>query len=279
MPSLEIIGYFLSIIIGLSVGLLGGGGAILAVPMLVYFFNVDAEIATGYSLVIVAISSVLSIWQKRGIDGNFSLKIFLQFGLPSILMIYITKAIFVPQIPNLLIFSPKIILTKNMFLMMVFSVILLLSSISMLGKSKENELNATPTKEHSIFNIMLSGAFVGFLTGIIGVGGAFVIVPALIFFFSMETKEAIKNSLAIVIANSIVGFYGFSRAAYKIDWMLLVYISAVALIGVVIGSKLNKKMSGSNLKTIFGWMNLILSLILILKEIIFRIYTYKDFIK
>lgn len=279
MPSIEIIGYFLSVIIGLSVGLLGGGGAILAVPMLVYFFNVDAEIATGYSLVIVAISSVLSIWQKRGIDGNFSLKIFLQFGLPSILMIYFTKAIFVPQIPNLLIFSPKIILTKNMFLMMVFSVILLLSSISMLGKSKENELNATPTKEHSIFNIMLSGAFVGFLTGIIGVGGAFVIVPALIFFFSMETKEAIKNSLAIVIANSIVGFYGFSRASYHIDWMLLVNISAVSLVGVVIGSRLNKRMSGNNLKNIFGWMNLILSLILILKEIIFRIYTYKDFIK
>lgn len=273
---LELLGYFISIIIGVSIGLLGGGGAILAVPMLVYFFGVAPEKATGYSLVIVALSSLISYWQKKDL-GKLYPSVILKFGIPSVVLIYLTKSIFVPLIPNLIVFSPKVILTKDMLLMTIFAIVLFFSSISLLGKSNSNESNETVIP--NTFNLLLYGAFVGFLTGLIGVGGAFLIVPAFISLVGMETKEAIKNSLVIVIFNAIFGFYGFYKVTPIIDTKLILIIAIISTLGVFLGNYLNKKLSNEKIKHIFGWMNLILSFILILKEVIFRIYTYKDLIK
>lgn len=343
MFSIEILGYCLAVIIGVSIGLLGGGGAILAVPMMVYFFGIEPEKATGYSLVIVALSSVISFWQKKDV-GKFYPKVLLEFGIPSVAMIYLTKSILVPMIPNLIIFSPKVIMTKNMLLMTIFAVVLLASSLLMLKnknvKTKQvNEYSINFNKvfygliilyyaylfiyggthfnipefgfrlivslaftlillilkrfyeilssnneegviiNQSISNLVAFGAFIGFLTGLIGVGGAFLIVPAFISLVGMDTKEAIKNSLVIVIFNSIFGFYGFAKVTSVIDIKLILIISIIATFGVFLGSYLNKKFSNEKIRNIFGWMNLILSFVLLMKEVILRIYPIEDFIK
>lgn len=278
MFSIEILGYALAVIIGVSIGLLGGGGAILAVPMMVYFFGVEPEKATGYSLVIVALSSVISFWQKKDV-GKFYPKVLLEFGIPSVAMIYLTKAKLVPMIPNLIIFSPKVIMTKNMLLMTIFAVVLFVASIAMLSEKKQ----AIETNQEALipntFNLVAFGAFIGFLTGLIGVGGAFLIVPAFISLVGMDTKEAIKNSLVIVIFNSIFGFYGFAKVTSVIDIKLILIISIIATFGVFLGSYLNKKFSNEKIRNIFGWMNLILSFVLLMKEVILRIYPIEDFIK
>lgn len=259
---MEIIGYIGSVLIGISLGLIGGGGSTLTVPLLVYLFAVDAVMATTYSLFIVGTASLFgSITYLR--KGLINMKTALIFGLPSIVSVYITRTFILPAIPDDVMQVGEVMVTKNMFLMLLFATLMLLSAYGMLGNKKEY----TEVKKVNYPVVFILGLIVGLLTGLVGAGGGFLIIPALVFFMNMPMKQAVGTSLVIVTINSLAGF-AFSIAHFTIDWNLILVITAIAIVGIFIGSWLSQKIDGAKLKPAFGWFIIFMGIYIILKELL-----------
>jgi uncharacterized protein len=261
------LGYFSSILIGVSLGLIGGGGSILTLPVLVYLFSVDAVAATAYSLFIVGFTSAVgSVNYFR--NGLVNVKTAIVFGVPSIVSVFLTRAYIMPAIPKIIFTSGNFILTKSLLMMLLFAVLLIAASYSMIKKDKTAcETVSTP----QVFNfplIILEGAIVGLLTGLVGAGGGFLIIPALVILSKLPMKEAIGTSLVIIAAKSLIGFLGESGET-RIDWSLLGIVTSLAIVGVFIGMALSKKIDGAKLKPAFGWFVLVMGLYITVKETLF----------
>ncbi len=264
---MEIVGYFASILIGISLGLIGGGGSILTVPVLVYLFSVDAVFATVYSLFIVGITSIvgsLSYFKK----GLVAVKTALTFGLPSIASVYFTRSYLVPSIPSEIISVGSYILTKNILLMLIFATLMLFASLSMIRKKKLAEVDEEINMSSNYPIVILQGILVGSITGLVGAGGGFLIIPALVNLLKLPMKKAVGTSLVIISINSIMGFL-FSIHQLNIQWKLIIGIASIAIIGILIGSFLSTKIDGKKLKPLFGWFVLVMGTYIILKEIFF----------
>lgn len=265
---MEIIGYISSILIGVSLGLIGSGGSILTVPVLVYLFSVDAVAATAYSLFIVGFTSAIGSvgYFKKGL---VNIKTALVFGAPSIVAVFLTRAYIVPAIPKEVLTIGTFVITKSILMMLLFAILMVLASFSMIKKDKKKtEEDAGPQK----FNypvILLEGAIVGMVTGLVGAGGGFLIIPALVILSKLPMKEAVGTSLVIIAAKSLIGFFGESSET-PIDWTLLALVSAFATSGIFIGIYLSKKIDGAKLKPIFGWFVLVMGIYIILKETLFK---------
>lgn len=261
---MEIIGYLASIVIGISLGLIGGGGSILTVPVLVYLFHVDAVLATGYSLFIVGGTSLVgsvSYFRK----GLVNVKTAIIFGIPAIIAVFLTRAYLVPAIPENIMQIGDIVLTKNLFIMALFAVMMLAASFSMIKKSSPTSLDSESTVQK--FNyplILVEGMVVGTLTGLVGAGGGFLIIPALVVLSKLPIKEAIGTSLVIIAAKSLIGFLGEEFG--MVDWTFLLSVSAFAVVGIFIGTALSKKIDGAKLKPAFGWFVLIMGIYILVKE-------------
>ena len=259
---MEWIGYVASILIGISLGLIGSGGSILTVPVLVYLFHVDPLLATTYSLCVVGFSSiagVISRLKQRLVD----IKTILVFGIPSVMGVFISRKFILPGIPSLLHFGNNV-LTKNSFIMLFFASLMLVSALSMiLGKNKKEEEGILPVYG---LTLMLVGLAEGMLTGIVGAGGGFLIIPALVLLGKLPMKKAIASSIFIISIKSIVGFLG-DLSHTVIDWKFLSIIIILATIGIITGNFLNKKMDGAKLKKGFGWFVLAMSLVIFIEQI------------
>ena len=262
---MEILGYFLSVLIGVSLGLIGGGGSILAIPIVVYLFNVEPIIATSYSLFIVGATSLVGT-KRHYTLGNLKVGTAMYFALPSVISILITRKILVPLIPEQIFQLNHFILTKNILTMIVFAVLMIAASVSMI---RQQQYKAEETKEPNNIQLMIYGFLIGLITGFLGAGGGFLIIPVLIFFAKLDMKQAVGTSLLIISINSLLGFAGDIINHLAIDWILLGSISFFAIIGMFIGTQLSKKIAGSKLKPLFGWFVLIMGLYIILKEILF----------
>lgn len=261
-----IAGYFASTLIGISLGLIGGGGSILTVPVLVYLFGIDAVIATTYSLFVVGTTSVagsVSYFKKGLVD----LKTALVFGIPSIASVFITRTYIVPSIPNHIATIGSFSLTKSILLMLLFAILMLLASYSMIKKGKNITRELRQEKQFNYPLIIIEGFLVGMLTGFIGAGGGFLIIPALVNLLKMPMKTAIGTSLVIISINSLMGFL-FSLSRYSIQWPFLLSITAIAVVGIIIGSYISTKIDGKKLKPAFGWFVLAMGVYIILKETI-----------
>lgn len=261
---MDIIGYIASIFIGISLGLIGGGGSILTVPVLVYLFGIDALLATAYSLFIVGSTSVvgsLSYFKK----GLVNIKTAIIFGIPSIIAVFLTRTYVVPAIPEEVFSIAAFTVTKNILLMLLFAILMIFASYSMIRKCKGEDCLPTDTPTSSTLLIVIQGIFVGFVTGLIGAGGGFLIIPALVNLLRLEFKKAIGTSLVIIALNSLFGF-AISVTHYTIDWIFLFKILALAITGVLIGSYLSKKIDGKKLKPAFGWFVLLMGIYIIIKE-------------
>ena len=263
----EIIGYALSILIGVSLGLIGGGGSILTVPILVYVFGLGPEISTSYSLFIVGLTALagsFSYYKSKLIN----LKAALIFSVPSLISVFLTRKFIMPSLPGVIFTIGNFQFTKPIFIMTVFAVLMIAASVSMIRKSKTPDPSKMKPGHHYTL-IFIEGIIVGVLTGFVGAGGGFLIIPALVLFAGLPMKEAVGTSLLIIAIKSLIGFTGDLSAGVNIDWMFLVLVSVFTVSGIYVGSTLAKKIHGDKLKPAFGWFVLAMGIYIILRETVF----------
>jgi uncharacterized protein len=265
---LIVAGFIAFLCIGLILGLIGGGGSILGVPVLVYLMNYSAVEATTYSLFIVGFTSLIgavSYLRKGEISGEA----ILQFGLASLVTVFCVRKFVMPAIPETIpVFNSG--LSKHVMIMILFSILILSSSLSMIRKRKANNLSQVKWDEFTRSPlgkpfIILLGVAVGAITGFVGAGGGFIIVPVLIFFLGLKFKKAIGTSLCIIAINSLVGFTG-NIGNQHIDWTFLISISGMSIVGILLGSLLSGKVSSRKLKPAFGWFTLVVGIFVLIKE-------------
>ena len=260
------LGYIASLMIGISLGLIGGGGSILTIPLLVYLFGVDPVLATAYSLFIVGIASLIGTFPKYK-SGEVNVRTAAIFGAPSIIAVYLTRAFLVPAIPAVVFDIGDFVVSKALLIMIFFAVLMVFASVSMIRGKKKNVEEAVEQK----FNypmIVVEGVLVGTLTGLVGAGGGFLIIPALVILSKLPMKQAVGTSLLIIAANSLIGFTG-DLGTQTIDWTLLLTVTGLAIAGIFIGNILSRKVSASSLKKGFGWFVLVMGIYIIIKELFF----------
>jgi len=264
---MEIAGYIASLVIGISLGLIGGGGSILTVPVLVYLFGVQPVIATAYSLFIVGATSLVGSWPKYR-SGEINVKTAIIFGVPSIAAVYATRAFVVPAIPNEVFSIGNLVVTKSLLMMILFAILMVFASVSMIRTKKNQEVEETGEQVFNYPLIILEGIVVGGLTGLVGAGGGFLIIPALVLLSKLPMKQAVGTSLLIIAAKSLIGFTG-DLGKQSMDWVLLLSVTALAIAGIFIGNRLSKKVSADSLKKGFGWFVLVMGIYIIVKELFF----------
>jgi len=265
MEALDLFGYAGSILIGISLGLIGGGGSILTVPVLVYLFRIDAVLATAYSLFIVGLSALegSGTYYRQGL---VSIRTALVFGAPALVAVFVTRYLIVPAIPDRLFSIASIEVTKSLLLLVLFAVLMILASISMIRGRKDHGIDKTQEQAFNYPLILLEGTIVGVLTGLVGAGGGFLIIPALVVLSKLPMKKAVGTSLLIIAVKSLVGFTG-DIANYTIDWALLLTVSALAISGIFIGTWLSKRIDGQKLKVGFGWFVLVMGAYILVREL------------
>jgi uncharacterized protein len=263
-----ILGYILAVFVGISLGLIGSGGSILTVPILVYIMGVDPVLATAYSLFIVGATALVGGIQSASL-GKVDFKTVIIFGIPSIAAVYLTRAFIVPFIPEHVFSVGGFEVTKPILLMLLFAAVMVAASISMIKPSKNKGIESTEEVKmtYNYPMILLEGTVVGVLTGLVGAGGGFLIIPALVLLAKMPMKLAVGTSLFIIATKSLIGFTGDLKGAEVIDWTLLGIFTAASVIGIFIGILLAKKIPGEKLKTAFGWFVLVMGIYIIVKEL------------
>ncbi len=262
---MELIGYVSAILIGLVLGLIGGGGSILTVPVLVYLFHVHPSLGTGYSLFIVGITSLIGVvtkWNAKEVD----VKTAVLFGIPSMLAVFLIRKWILPQIPDPLFTFGDFQLAKSRFMMLFFAILMLFAALKMLRPTNVNT-KVAPINGHSI-SLAWQGLVVGLLTGFVGVGGGFLIVPALVMFSKLPMKLAIGTSLFIISVNSLIGFSGdvWSQGD-KMNWSFLALISMLSIVGILIGGQLAKRLETKYLRKGFAWFVFVMSIFILTKEL------------
>lgn len=265
---MEILGYLLASLVGISLGLIGSGGSILTVPILVYVMGVNPVLATAYSLFIVG-STALVGGVQSAMQKKVDFKTVLIFGIPSIAAVYATRLWLVPVIPDEIFTINSFVFTKSIALMVLFAVVMILASYSMIRPSRHKELEESEKLTYNYPMILLEGILVGALTGLVGAGGGFLIIPALVLLARMPMKLAVGTSLFIIAVKSLIGFIGDIQGDEIIDWRLLGVFTAFAIVGIFIGILMSKKIPGHKLKKGFGWFVLVMGIYIIIKELFF----------
>jgi hypothetical protein len=266
---LEIIGFISAIFIGISLGLIGSGGSILTVPVLVYLLSIDPVNATAYSLFIVGLTSLFGAYQYHKKD-LINFKTAFLFAIPALIAVFLTRFFLVPAIPDSLFSIKDFVVTKQIFIMVLFAILMLMASVSMIKDTKKDK-DISETR-YNYFHITIEGLVVGVLTGLVGAGGGFLIIPALVILAKLPMKMAVGTSLIIIASKSLIGFVGDIGANMEIDWYILIGFSIFAIFGIFTGSFLSKFVSSSKLKPIFGWFVMVMAVYIIGKEILLNNY-------
>lgn len=228
-----------AVLVGMSLGLLGAGGSVLTVPLLVYLAKEPEKLAVAESLLIVGVVALIgSITHLK--KRTVSIYHAFAFGLPS--MIFASLGAYISRFFD------------GQTQLVAFAIILLLASGFML-----RPINTPTSREYrqpKSAILILTGAAVGVIAGFVGVGGGFLIVPALLAFAFMSVKKAIATSLVIIVMQSIAGFstyaIHFVNLDLKFNWPLIGLVTGCAVLGVLVGNKLNQKLPQKLLKRIFG---------------------------
>lgn len=262
MDNIQLLGYIGALIVGLVLGLIGGGGSILTVPLLVYLLGYNPIVATAYSLFVVGASSMVGTYQKYK-EGLVDFKTGLAFSFPSFIAVYLSRRYFVPGIPDTFLSIGDFALTKEMGIMVFFAIIMILASISMIKKRK---VQNTSSISQPYYKTFIQGLIIGTITGVIGAGGGFLYVPALVIWANIPMKKAVGTSLIIVTINSLIGFLGDVQTL-EIEWVFLLTFTAISIVGILIGVFLSKFISGEKLKKSFGFFVLIMAAYIIFKEL------------
>ncbi len=264
MEIVEILGYIGALVIGLVLGLIGGGGSILTVPILVYALTLNPVIATAYSLFVVGTTALVGA-VKNMMKGMVDFKTAIIFAIPAFIAVYLTRAFLIPAIPDELFDLGDFMVTKNLAIMLFFAIIMLLASVSMIrNKRKETDEESEITYNYPL--IIIEGLVVGTITGIVGAGGGFLIIPALVLLAKLPMKKAVATSLFIIAIKSLIGFLGDVQNL-DINWSFLLSFTAISVVGIFIGIWLNKFIDGKKLKKAFGWFVLVMGIYILYKEL------------
>lgn len=264
MGIIEVLGYVGALVIGIVLGLIGGGGSILTVPVLVYLFGVNPVTATAYSLFVVGSSALVGAvknMQKKRVDYRTAFV----FSIPAFIAVYITRKFIVPAIPQHIITIGGIEVTKSIAIMLFFAFIMILASVSMIRETKEKPVK-TDKVRYNYPLIVIEGVIVGVLTGIVGAGGGFLIIPALVLLAKLPMKKAVATSLLIIAIKSLIGFIGDVQNL-EINWMFLLIFTFLSIIGIFVGVYLNRFINGKKLKKGFGWFVLFMGIYIVWKEL------------
>ena len=262
---MEVVGYIASMCIGIILGVLGGGGSILSIPILVYLFHIDAVRASAYSLFIIGITSLVGAIPKYR-EQRVNLRTGLVFGIPSIISIFTTRKWILPAIPEEVGHIGSFILTKQVLILGTFALLMILASITMIRK--RDERIAEDDQFHPTL-LVIEGLLIGFLTGFVGAGGGFLIIPGLVLLTGLPFKTAVGTSLFIIAINSLSGFIG-DFMNYPMHWSFLFTISGLAVVGIFIGNSISRKLPATRLRKLFGWFVLGMGTWILIKEIFVR---------
>ncbi|MGV3525233.1 MAG: sulfite exporter TauE/SafE family protein [Candidatus Sericytochromatia bacterium] len=263
----SIFGYAAATLMGAVLGLIGGGGSILTVPILAYIFHVPATLATAYSLFIVGLTSIFGVigYARQGL---VQFKTGIVFAIPAMLGVFLSRRFLVPALPDQLLQIGGFTLGRDTALLLLFAVMMVVASISMIRKSPEQPAasHAEVSETKRMLMVLAEGLGVGLLTGLIGAGGGFLVIPVLVVFGKLEMKHAVATSLLIIAIKSLVGFVGDVRPDNPMDWPFLLSLSVFTIGGALVGTAFSKKVPSEKLKPIFGWFVLIMGLFILLKE-------------
>lgn len=265
---MDVAGYIASLLIGISLGLIGGGGSILTVPVLVYLFGLQPLLATSYSLFVVGSTSLVGAANNFK-KGLVNVRAALLFGTASIATVFITRKFIVPVIPENIAVVGGVNITNSLLTMTVFAVLMLLASISMI-RNKKIETEQKECKNCTRFAKLSGyGVAIGMITGLLGAGGGFLLIPALVFLLKLPMKKAIGTSLMIIALNSLIGFTG-DLGHFSINWLFLFKITGIAIAGIILGGAIGKKIPGEKLKKGFGWFVLLMGIYILVKEMFLK---------
>lgn len=260
------LGYFLGLLIGISLGMMGAGGAIMTIPVLVYLFQIDTLLATFYSLFIVGITALIgTVGYVR--NRLFDLKTVFFFGLPSIVSVILTTRLLLPVIPDIVWESNSFVLSKQLLLLILFALLMIIAAIAMIKSSKAiNKQEYQEFQRYRYVLIMLQGLLVGLVTGLFGAGGGFIIVPALVVLAHLPMKKAVGTSLCIITINCVFGFSVKYGTVGVIDWTFLLLFTSLTAAGILTGVLISRRISGEKLKKIFAVFMLVMGTFILVKE-------------
>ncbi len=254
MPNVAF-GIALGFVVGVVLGLLGGGGSILAVPIFLYVFKVEPKPAIAMSLAVVGMSAFFGFllhWRQ----GSVNLRVGLPFGALAMVAAFFTARVS-DRVPEAL--------QLTMFAAFAFTAafVMLYDSFRTKAATMQDE---PATHPHFTPTLGLEAVGVGALTALIGAGGGFVIVPALVYLARVPVKEAVGSSLLIITLNALSGFAGYIGQE-PIDWRLVGSFTGVAAVGALFGSRLNRHVSQSMIKRLFGILILVLGSYLVVRQL------------
>jgi uncharacterized membrane protein YfcA len=263
---MHIAGYISALFIGVALGLIGGGGSILTVPVLVYLFGIEPTLATAYSLFVVGSTSLIGVvpkYMSREIDWRAAAF----FGIPSILTVFLVRSLLVPQLPQTISIFGWVTMSKSVFIMVFFALLMFGAAVSMIRYSRFEPDVATKSKGRLLFILLGLGTIVGLIAGLVGAGGGFLIIPVLVFFAGLSMKKAIGTSLLIIAAQSLLGFSG-DMLHIQLDWPFLLVVTGIAVSGLLLGIRFGKNVAAHELKKGFGWFVLGIALYVLFKELL-----------
>lgn len=261
---MEALGYIASFVMGITLGLLGGGGSILTVPIMVYLFGVSPTVATGNSLFVVGVTALIGslMYIRR---GEIDFKTGFSFALPSVIGVTFSRGFILPRIPDLIVSFDGFALTKEILIMATFAALMIAASYSMIKKkSPPARMKTTPLVRVAL--VAVQGLAVGLIAGFVGAGGGFLIIPALVLFAGLSMRVAIGTSLLIIALQSLLGFTGDVVRGAKFDWSLLLIVATTAIVGIVVGSAMVHKIKEQKLKTSFGWFVLFMGAAILIEQ-------------
>ncbi len=249
---------------GLSLGLIGGGGSILTVPILVYLFSQNPLDATTGSLFVVGTTALAGAF-SNALKKNIDFKTAVLFSIPSFAGVYVARHYILPSLPDVIYDGQGIILTKALLVMSAFAILMVLAARAMIRSGGGSA--STPSPKENLATIGGNGFFVGVATGFVGAGGGFLIIPALVILLKLPMSLAVGTSLAIIAANSIFGFL-ISVNSQPLNWQLLVVIAGLGVVGIFVGQAFRKLVKESVLKKGFGYFVLVVGTLVLIDQLV-----------
>jgi uncharacterized protein len=244
------LGLILSLAIGVSLGLLGGGGSILAVPVFHYVLGVSTHDAIAMSLIVVAATSAVAMLPHAR-DGNVRWRIGLAFGASSMLAAFAGGRVGA--------------LLPDRMLIIAFALVMVTAGVAMLLRARKRGTPVSAREIHLV-RVVVIGLSVGLITGTLGAGGGFMIVPVLTVFGGLATREAVGTSLLVITLSSTAGVAGVAEHA-TFDLRLTAIITGIAIAGSLLGARVGRRLRADHLQRVFGWFVIAVGVLVVVSEL------------